>query len=381
MLCKKCGYNCDDNAQFCDKCGAPLDSQEGIAVKKPDNSTLRIKTILITACAFAVFAIGVVAALLIINNTPSARANRYLTTAEKYLVEMNYEQAVIEFQRILEIEPMNVDAYLGLAEAYMGMGDAEKALETLRKGLELTGDSRLQAKIDELTKPKEPNVSSSSSASSSSEPVEDEPPAYGSVHVAGIELDIATTESLLIYNREQYQYRDKLQNLDILEKSYTSVINLVENLSPNDLNELSKLSNLKTLRINCAGISDISFVSNYSNLSSLDLSYNSIVNITPLAGLTNLTELYLGGNKISNITPIAELTYLKNLQLYWNEISDLTPLARHKNLIKLDLGYNNQISDITPIAGLINLTELDLTKNQIRDITPLARMTNMTYLK
>ncbi len=144
------------------------------------------KNIIIIVIA-AVLALGIGGTVIGVNvyNSPGSRVSRYLGAAERYLSEMNYEQAVIEFKNILKIEPMNVDAYMGLVDAYIGMGDKEKALEVLREGLEKTGDTTLQAKIDELTKPAESSSSSSSVQTSSSttsdttsEPVEqpnDEP--------------------------------------------------------------------------------------------------------------------------------------------------------------------------------------------------------------
>ncbi len=144
------------------------------------------KNIIIIVIA-AVLALGIGGTVVGVNayNSPGSRVSRYLGAAERYLSEMNYEQAVIEFKNILKIEPMNVDAYLGLADAYIGMGDTEKALEVLREGLEKTGDTSLQSKIDELTKPAESSSSSSAVQTSSSttsdttsEPVEqsdDEP--------------------------------------------------------------------------------------------------------------------------------------------------------------------------------------------------------------
>ena len=83
------------------------------------------------------------------------------------MTEMNYERAVIGYQRVLEIDPMNVDAIFGLADAYIGMGDMEKAIEILRDGLERTGDERIREKLDELTKAEEPPVSSELEESSS----------------------------------------------------------------------------------------------------------------------------------------------------------------------------------------------------------------------
>lgn len=50
---------------------------------------------------------------------------------------------------------MNVDAYIGLAQAYQGKGDIDKAIETLEKGIEKTGDQRLKDMLDELLQPDE----------------------------------------------------------------------------------------------------------------------------------------------------------------------------------------------------------------------------------
>ncbi len=67
-------------------------------------------------------------------NTPENRLNRHLDLAHKYLEEMNYERAVVEFDKVIEIEPMNVDAYLGKAKAYVGLDNYDMAIETLEAG-------------------------------------------------------------------------------------------------------------------------------------------------------------------------------------------------------------------------------------------------------
>lgn len=64
--------------------------------------------------------------------------------------ELDYGQAVVAFHKAIEIEPRNVDAYLGLADAYLGMGDEETTLAALEAGYETTGDERLQERIDEM---------------------------------------------------------------------------------------------------------------------------------------------------------------------------------------------------------------------------------------
>ena len=73
-----------------------------------------------------------------------------ISTAQQYLTEQKYEQAVAEFQKIIDIDPKNVDAYIGLAKAYIGLGDTDKAVEVLEDGYDKTGDERIKQLIEEL---------------------------------------------------------------------------------------------------------------------------------------------------------------------------------------------------------------------------------------
>lgn len=66
-----------------------------------------------------------------------------MSLGERYLLEQNYEEAVIAFSLAIEIDPKNVDSYLKLSEAYAGTGSYENAVSALEKGYEQTQDSRL----------------------------------------------------------------------------------------------------------------------------------------------------------------------------------------------------------------------------------------------
>ncbi len=96
--------------------------------------------------------IAIVIAVLCINFKPEEMTNvsTNISTAQKYLIEQNYEQAIAEFEKIIELDPMNADAYIGIAEAYESMGNTDKAIEWLEKGYELTGDGRLKDMLDKL---------------------------------------------------------------------------------------------------------------------------------------------------------------------------------------------------------------------------------------
>ena len=73
-----------------------------------------------------------------------------LSLGEKYLLEMDYEKAILAFNKVIKVDPRNVKAYLGLADAYVGTGDIDKAIKTLKKGLKLTGDESIRAKLERL---------------------------------------------------------------------------------------------------------------------------------------------------------------------------------------------------------------------------------------
>jgi len=64
--------------------------------------------------------------------------------AIEYLSEDNFEQAILTFYAVLDIDSKMVEAYKGLAGAYIMQGEAEKAQEILLQGLaEVTAPSEL----------------------------------------------------------------------------------------------------------------------------------------------------------------------------------------------------------------------------------------------
>ncbi len=76
-----------------------------------------------------------------------------LDLGEKYLLELNYEEAVMQFTKLIEIEPKNPRGYLGLAEAYAGLDDTDKAVTALENGLkQLPENQEIKAMLERLTK-------------------------------------------------------------------------------------------------------------------------------------------------------------------------------------------------------------------------------------
>lgn len=96
-------------------------------------------------------AVCIIAALIIsfaVAGGNDEKLQKQLDLGNKYLEEMDYEQALVAFEAALDIDPMNADAYLGIVEVYIRTNEFEKALEIAKEGYEATGDERLKEKID-----------------------------------------------------------------------------------------------------------------------------------------------------------------------------------------------------------------------------------------
>ena len=114
------------------------------------------------------------------------------------------------------------------------------------------------------------------------------------------------------------------------------------------------------------------------NLTTLQLMGNLTLNdVTLLSTLTELTDLDLSGNRIGDIGPLSTLVNLTRLDLGFNlDIEDVSPLSGLTGLETLVLNIN-QIADIAPLSGLVNLRRLDLGTNFVADLGPLVTNTGV----
>ena len=75
--------------------------------------------------------------LYISGASSTARYDKLLNLGNKYLLEENYEQAIIAFDKAIKIEPKSVDARLGLAKAYVAVDRTDDAVAVLEEAIEI----------------------------------------------------------------------------------------------------------------------------------------------------------------------------------------------------------------------------------------------------
>ena len=73
-----------------------------------------------------IITVGLIA-LTSCGNSSNAQLKECLDLGQKYMTEMNYEEAIIAYNKALEIDPKNVEAYQVLANIYEFKGDIDQA--------------------------------------------------------------------------------------------------------------------------------------------------------------------------------------------------------------------------------------------------------------
>ncbi|MCR5674992.1 MAG: tetratricopeptide repeat protein [Lachnospiraceae bacterium] len=109
--------------------------------------------------AVAAIIIAILAGMNAYSSSPAQKMKKQLSLGERYLTELNFEQAVAAYTEALKIDPDNTDAkealvqtYLAWAESLGAAGDTERAIDVLEQGIEKTDDARLKEKLDDLKK-------------------------------------------------------------------------------------------------------------------------------------------------------------------------------------------------------------------------------------
>lgn len=122
----------------------------------------RIRGLVLTLAAILIAVIAAVAVITLPKKSGAQELAEALELGEKYLSELNYEQAIASWQLAIEIDPKCLDAYLGLAESYIAMGDYIEAEKTLARAEKILAErqragedvsvemERLNRKMEEL---------------------------------------------------------------------------------------------------------------------------------------------------------------------------------------------------------------------------------------
>ncbi len=151
------------------------------------------RNIIILVISLIVVIVGAVVAVMAVGSRGVSEPVEQLTLAQRYLDEQDYEQAVIEFERLIEIDPKNTEAYIGLAKAYNALGKTDKAAEALNKALTAVDEDdveRIIQAIEELSEPAEETAEAAANpAPEVTQPVAEETEEQPAEQMTDVSLD------------------------------------------------------------------------------------------------------------------------------------------------------------------------------------------------
>jgi VWFA-related protein len=110
----------------------------------------RGKTIAIIAVILAILAAAVAGVFFVLSHLEDPKVREFLELGSRYLLEENYEEAILAYESALEIDEKSAEAYLGMADAYIGLGETEKAISVLKDGYRLTEDEAIDTRLKEI---------------------------------------------------------------------------------------------------------------------------------------------------------------------------------------------------------------------------------------
>ena len=182
-----------------------------------------------------------------------------------------------------------------------------------------------------------------------------------------------------------------LKSLEISDQTFdslrflTSLTDLTElklidcRLQAEDIAVIASLPNLERLTLSECGLSTISGLEKAQNLEYLNLSNNTIRNLEPLSHLMKLEEVNLSHNALTGLNALSVLTNLRKLDVSYNSLTSVAPIATCTKLTSLNANHN-ELSNIDGIYNLPSLNYLAVNHNTLSDISPAANCVTLREL-
>lgn len=194
---------------------------------------------------------------------------------------------------------------------------------------------------------------------------------------------------------------DSVSLSDIRQMSSITEIDLSNNQMIQNIEPLTRLTNLQKLNISGTPINDLAPIRNLTELQEVDASRSAITDISVLKYANKMIRLNIAntlvadiaavkrmpalqvlnasGTRISDFTPLIDLVALTTVDVSKTQVSSLTPLQNLAAIQVLDIS-STPVADLAPIAGLKAVTELSIDSTNVVNATPIGQMTGLTII-
>lgn len=148
MICSKCGAQLMEGDKFCTSCGTPVKMTPNVKkvpeYKDVNTGSKGTKVLLLVAILAVILAVAGVLGFIFLPQIKDSVAGTesfegFYKKAEAAMDKGDYEAAIGYYQKIIDKDPEEADAYIGMATAYRETGNMDKALDILAEGYMATG--------------------------------------------------------------------------------------------------------------------------------------------------------------------------------------------------------------------------------------------------
>lgn len=147
-------------------------------------------------------------------------------------------------------------------------------------------------------------------------------------------------------------------------------------ISSNSLQAIGSLGELKQLVLSSCALTKIDALSPLVKLKQLDLSNNSIDNIGVVSLMTELEEISLANNPISSIAGLSACDNIRLVDISNCTVASINSLSGKEYLETL-IAPNNKIAALDDLARCARLNKLDVQANLITDISMLPGLVSL----
>jgi len=110
----------------------------------------RIRMILTILAGILILIIGGMSFYLVRSRMTEKNYTEAVTSAEKYLAQNDYEDAIIQYKKAISVNQKDEEAYIGLADVYILQQDFSKAKAILNKGYGATKSVKIKRALDQV---------------------------------------------------------------------------------------------------------------------------------------------------------------------------------------------------------------------------------------
>jgi len=154
-----------------------------------------------------------------------------------------------------------------------------------------------------------------------------------------------------------------------------------QNLIPEDPDseQLHAMTGKSSLDFERVSMEKIEALTVFSNLRSLTIFDAPLTDISPISSMKLLKVLKISQVPVSDFSSIRSLNMLEELDISNTGISELDPLANLIQLKKLNISGTN-LKVLKGLEGLLNLEELDVASTNLRSLRPIEGLKNLKKL-